>query len=39
VRVNFGALVAPTEGSAKPTTVTVTNAGIATVEKYETQGL
>jgi hypothetical protein len=28
-----GALVAPTEGSTKPTTVTVTNAGIATVEQ------
>jgi hypothetical protein len=28
-----GTLVAPTEGSTKPTTVTVTNAGIATVEQ------
>jgi hypothetical protein len=28
-----GALVAPTEGSTKPTTVTVTSAGIATVEQ------
>jgi hypothetical protein len=30
-----GALVAPTEGSTKPVTVTVTNAGIAVVEQYE----
>ena len=30
-----GALVAPTEGSTKPTTVTVTNAGIANVEQFE----
>jgi len=29
------ALVAPTEGSTKPTTVTVTNAGIATVLQYD----
>jgi hypothetical protein len=30
-----GALGAPTEGSTKPTTVTVTNAGIANVEQFE----
>jgi hypothetical protein len=30
-----GALIAPTEGSTKPTTVTVTNAGIAAVEQYD----
>jgi len=30
-----GALVAATEGSTKPVTVTVTNAGIATVEQFD----
>jgi hypothetical protein len=30
-----GALVLPTEGSTKPVTVTVTNAGIAVVEQFE----
>jgi hypothetical protein len=30
-----GALIPPTEGSTKPVTVTVTNAGIATVEQYD----
>jgi hypothetical protein len=32
-----GALVAPTEGSTKPTSVVVTNAGIVTVEQFELQ--
>jgi hypothetical protein len=30
-----GAFVPVTEGSTKPVTVTVTNAGIATVEQYD----
>jgi hypothetical protein len=30
-----GALVAATEGSTKPTSVVVTNAGIATVEQFD----
>jgi hypothetical protein len=30
-----GALVPAVEGSSKPVTVTVTNAGIATVEQYD----
>ena len=30
-----GALVPATEGSTKPVTVTVANAGIATVEQYD----
>jgi hypothetical protein len=30
-----GALVAPTEGSTKPVTVTVTKAGIAAVEQFD----
>ena len=30
-----GTLVAPTEGSTKPVTVTVTNAGIAVVEQFD----
>ena len=30
-----GALVAPTEGSTKPVSVVVTNAGVATVEQYD----
>jgi hypothetical protein len=30
-----GALVAPTEGSSRPVSVIVTNAGIATVEQYD----
>jgi hypothetical protein len=30
-----GALVAVTEGSTKPTSVVVTNAGIATVEQFD----
>jgi hypothetical protein len=32
---NSGALVAATEGSTKPVTMQVTNAGIATVEQYD----
>jgi hypothetical protein len=34
-RSSSGALVAPTEGSTKPVSVVVTNAGIATVEQYD----
>ncbi len=30
-----GALVAPTEGSTRPVSVVVTNAGVATVEQFE----
>jgi hypothetical protein len=30
-----GAVVAPTEGSTKPVTVTITNAGIAAVEQFD----
>jgi hypothetical protein len=30
-----GALIPATEGSTKPVTVTITNAGIATVEQFE----
>jgi len=30
-----GTLVAPTEGSTKPVTVTVTNGGIAVVEQFD----
>ena len=30
-----GALVAATEGSTRPVSVTVTNAGIATVERFD----
>jgi hypothetical protein len=30
-----GALVPPTEGSTKPTSVIVTNAGIAVVDRYD----
>jgi hypothetical protein len=32
---NSGALVPATEGSTKPVTMTITNAGIATVEQYD----
>ena len=32
---NSGALVAATEGSTKPVTMTVTNAGLATVETFD----
>jgi hypothetical protein len=30
-----GALIAATEGSTRPVTLQVTNAGIATVEQYD----
>jgi hypothetical protein len=30
-----GALIPPTEGSTKPMTVTVTNAGVAVVEQFD----
>ena len=34
---NSGALVAATEGSTRPVTMTITNGGIATVEQYDLQ--